>query len=129
MWYTRNVPAIVVDGDYLVLQLGVLEKVLSFHGSRRIPLGDVASVDQVERPLTVVRDVRPMIPTARFASRFPGVLYGSKETMAGWDIYAIHGHGPGIRIIFKSDAPFARLIATLRRPTETVATLRRALQD
>lgn len=123
------VAAIEVKDDNLVLQLALVEKVLSLGGNRSMPLRQVASIDQVQDPWRTVRDVRAMIPSRLFGSRLPGCMYGSIETLAGWDIYAIHGHRAGIRIIFTPDASWARLIATVRNPSETVFLVREAVAE
>lgn len=119
---------IEVDGTNLVLTLSVPEKVLSFGGNCRVPLAYVRDVQEVTHAGSTVRATPTFVPRQSFGTLMPGILmYGSIMTVAGWDLLAVLGDRPGVRVDFSEGAPFSRLIASVREPGPTVQSIRAAL--
>ena len=127
-WYKKQVARIEVDGSDLVLRLSVPEKVISFGGDRRVPLALVRNVEEVPHSGSAAKDTPTFVPLHRFGTMMPGVLlYGSIMTVAGWDLLAVVGDRPGVRVDFQDGSPFSRLIASVREPGRTVQAIRAAL--
>jgi hypothetical protein len=128
IWYKSRVPRIEVDGSDLVLKLSVFEKAFSFGGDRRVPVAFVRHVEQVDRAGSTARDTPTFVPRQRFGTLMPGLLmYGSLRTVAGWDLLAVVGDRPGVRVDFADGSPFSRLIASVRDPGTTVLAISSAL--
>ena len=129
-WYKKQVARIEVDGSDLVLRLSVPEKVISFGGDRRVPLALVRNVEEVAHSGSTAKDTPTFVPLHRFGTLMPGVLlYGSIMTVVGWDLLAVVGDRPGVRVDFSEGSPFRRLIASVREPGRTVQAIRAALPD
>lgn len=129
-WYKTGVARIDVDGGALVLRLSALEKAISFGGDRRLPLGLIRNVEEVPHAGSTVRDTPTFVPRHRFGTMMPGVLmYGSIMTVAGWDLLAVIGDRPSVRVDFSEGSPFSRLIASVRGPGPTLGAIRAALPE
>ena len=129
-WYKTGVAQIEVDGGDLVLRLSALEKAISFGGNRRLPLGLVRNVEEVPHAGLTARDTPTFVPRHSFGTMMPGVLmYGSIMTVSGWDLLAVIGDRPGVRVDFSDGSPFSRLIASIRNPGPTVRAIRAALPE
>jgi hypothetical protein len=121
------VARIEIQGSDLVLKLSVLEKVISFGGNRRVPVAFVHDIEEVPRAGSAARDTPTFIPRQVFGTMMPGVvMYGTIMKVTGWDLLAVVGDRPGVRVEFSEGSPFNRLIASVRDPKTTVELIRGA---
>ena len=110
---------VVIDGDELVLQLSLWEKLGALHSSPRAARSSLTSVESVEKlwgsdSLRGIRAPGTALPYV--------VLLGSLRGKGYKDFVAMKGRGRGCVLTFAS-GPFERWIFTIRQPESELAGL------
>jgi hypothetical protein len=112
------------DEQTLHLHPSALEMLGALHGDVAVPLAQVSAVSVETQPWRALRGLR-------FGTGIPWVIaYGIRFGLGGGrrDFALVRGGGPAVRVECGADAPFARLLVTVRDPEATTAMIRRAAQ-
>lgn len=113
---------LTISGGDLDVTMSVAEKLAAVHGDVRFPLSSVTEVAVEENVWTALRGLRAP------GTGVPNVIaYGTRRWRGGKDLALVRGgRRPGLRVDFGSDAPFARLVATVDDPQAPAAMIRSA---
>ncbi|MFC5996789.1 hypothetical protein ACFQE5_21510 [Pseudonocardia hispaniensis] len=107
------------DGQDLVLELTLGEKIWSLHGNLRMPLSAVRDVSVVPAPLAAVRGLRA-----------PGLAVPFRTKIGTWrrrgaKSFAVARAGrPAVRVVL-ADMPFEELVVSVDEPERVARDLRR----
>ena len=112
---------LIVDGADLVVGLSWLEKLGAAHGNVRVPLRAVRSAVAEPDPWQTLRG-RKLAGTG-----IPGVaVLGTRYFSDGRDFVALVSRRPAILVELSNEAPYARLLVSVRDPESTLTLIRGA---
>jgi hypothetical protein len=117
------VPALIIEGNELVVHLSGWERLAAFRGDVRVPLSCVQAVVVEEHPWQALRGIRaPGTGIPRVIAY--GVRRGTGDRI---DFAAVLSKRPAVQVALAPPAPFARLLVSVSDAEEASARIRRAV--
>jgi len=106
-----------IDGRTLRLKMSWIEKLEGTRGDVVVPLASITDVRPVPSAWPELRGIRAP------GTGLSGVIaVGTRRGGFGKDFVVVHGKGPAV-VVELDGAPYARLVATVPDPEDTVATI------
>ncbi len=115
-------PALIIEGDELVVRLSGWERFAAFRGDVHVPLAAVQAVAVEQHPWQALRGIRaPGTGIPRVIAY--GVRRGTGDRV---DFAAVLSKRPAVQVELAPPSPFARLLVSVSDAEEASARIRRA---